>query len=211
MKKTLGILIIFLLWSNISQTNELDLSRKLELNKEIIFDGPTGEKNKLIYESKGVIFCISPWNFPIAIFVGQIVAALLCGNTVIAKPAEQTSIISYKIIKLLFDAGLPVNALQLILGEGSKIGEKIFSIDAISDLYYTLRSFVDLLKQLILFYVYFQQETFSEEEEEEGDSLFFRILKTDFSCLAKIILSPILMIPAFSVAIFLIVLPRNSS
>ena len=101
------------------------------LNKEIIFDGPTGEKNKLIYESKGVIFCISPWNFPIAIFVGQIVAALLCGNTVIAKPAEQTSIISYKIIKLLFDAGLPVNALQLILGEGSKIGEKILQNDCI--------------------------------------------------------------------------------
>ena len=62
-----------------------------------------------------------------------------------------------------------------------KIGEKIFSIDAISDLYYTLRSFVDLLKQLILFYVYFQQETFSEEEEEEGDSLFFRILRNSLN------------------------------
>ena len=107
------------------------------LNKEIIFDGPTGEKNKLIYESKGVIFCISPWNFPIAIFVGQIVAALLCGNTVIAKPAEQTSIISYKIIKLLFDAGLPVNALQLILGEGSKIGEKILQNDCIKGVMFT--------------------------------------------------------------------------
>ncbi len=107
------------------------------LSKEILFVGPTGEKNKLIYESKGVILCISPWNFPIAIFVGQIIAALLCGNTVIAKPAEQTSIISYKIIKLLFNAGLPVNALQLILGEGSKIGEKILNDECIKGVLFT--------------------------------------------------------------------------
>ena len=107
------------------------------LSKEIFFEGPTGEKNKLIYEAKGVICCISPWNFPIAIFVGQIIAALLCGNTVIAKPAEQTSIISYKIIKLLFRAGLPVNALQLILGEGSTIGEKILNDECIKGVLFT--------------------------------------------------------------------------
>ncbi len=107
------------------------------LSKEVFFEGPTGEKNKLIYEAKGVIFCISPWNFPIAIFVGQIIAALLCGNTVIAKPAEQTSIISYKIIKLLFTAGLPVNALQLILGEGSKIGEKVLNDECIKGILFT--------------------------------------------------------------------------
>ena len=107
------------------------------LSKEIFFEGPTGEKNKLIYEAKGVICCISPWNFPIAIFVGQIIAALLCGNTVIAKPAEQTSIISYKIIKLLFKAGLPVNALQLILGEGSTIGEKILNDECIKGVLFT--------------------------------------------------------------------------
>ena len=107
------------------------------LSKEIIFEGPTGEKNKLIYESKGVVFCISPWNFPIAIFVGQIIAALLCGNTVIAKPAEQTSIISYKITKLLFNAGLPVNALQLILGDGSKIGEKVLNDECIKGILFT--------------------------------------------------------------------------
>ena len=111
-------------------------ARKI-LNKEIFFEGPTGEKNKLVYEPKGVIFCISPWNFPIAIFVGQIIAALLCGNTVIAKPAEQTSIISYKIIKLLFNAGLPVNALQLILGEGSTIGEKVLNDECIKGVLFT--------------------------------------------------------------------------
>ncbi len=107
------------------------------LSKEILFDGPTGEKNRLIYEPKGVIFCISPWNFPIAIFVGQIIAALLCGNTVIAKPAEQTSIISYKIIKLLFNAGLPVNALQLILGDGSKIAGRILNDECIKGVLFT--------------------------------------------------------------------------
>jgi len=107
------------------------------LSQEIFFEGPTGEKNKLIYESKGVIFCISPWNFPIAIFVGQIIAALLCGNTVIAKPAEQTSIISYKIVKLLFNAGLPVNALQLILGEGPNIAERVLNDECIKGVLFT--------------------------------------------------------------------------
>ena len=89
-----------------------------------ILIGPTGEKNILKYESKGVFFCISPWNFPIAIFTGQIIAALLTGNTVIAKPAEQTSIIAYKLIKILFEAGLPKEALQLILGDGESIGDE---------------------------------------------------------------------------------------
>ena len=96
-------------------------------SKEKILNGPTGEKNKLIYEGKGVIFAISPWNFPIAIFVGQIVSSLLSGNTVIAKPAEQTSIIGYKVSKLLFESGLPPQALQLLLGQGEKIGP--FALD----------------------------------------------------------------------------------
>ena len=94
-----------------------------------ILIGPTGEKNILKYESKGVLFCISPWNFPIAIFTGQIIAALLTGNTVIAKPAEQTSIIAYKLIKLLFEAGLPKEALQLILGDGESIVMRFLKIN----------------------------------------------------------------------------------
>ena len=98
-------------------------SKKIFLEDEILI-GPTGEKNILKYESKGVLFCISPWNFPIAIFTGQIIAALLTGNTVIAKPAEQTSIIAYKLIKILFEAGLPTEALQLILGDGESIGDE---------------------------------------------------------------------------------------
>ncbi|PPR47737.1 MAG: Bifunctional protein PutA [Alphaproteobacteria bacterium MarineAlpha5_Bin9] len=99
--------------------------------------GPTGEKNKLIYEGKGVIFAISPWNFPIAIFTGQIVSSLVTGNTVIAKPAEQTSLIAFEIIKLLFKAGLPYEALQLILGKGEDIGPKILLDDRIKGVVFT--------------------------------------------------------------------------
>ena len=111
-------------------------SKKIFLEDEILI-GPTGEKNILKYESKGVFFCISPWNFPIAIFTGQIIAALLTGNTVIAKPAEQTSIIAYKLIKILFEAGLPTEALQLILGDGESIGDEALKIKHIKGVLFT--------------------------------------------------------------------------
>ena len=106
-------------------------------SEEIILNGPTGEKNKLFYEGKGVIFAISPWNFPIAIFVGQVVSCLLSGNTVIAKPAEQTSIIAYEVTKLLFKAGLPAKALQLLLGEGEKIGPIVIKNNKIKGVVFT--------------------------------------------------------------------------
>ena len=102
-----------------------------------ILIGPTGEKNILKYESKGVLFCISPWNFPIAIFTGQIIAALLTGNTVIAKPAEQTSIIAYKLIKILLEAGLPKEALQLVLGDGESIGDEVLKNKHIKGVLFT--------------------------------------------------------------------------
>ncbi len=78
---------------------------------------PTGEDNFLSYQAKGNFLCISPWNFPLAIFVGQITAALVTGNNVIAKPAEDTSIIAYEIIKIFHDAGVPKEALQLIIAD----------------------------------------------------------------------------------------------
>ena len=106
-------------------------------SKPNILKGPTGEKNKLVYEGKGVVFAISPWNFPIAIFTGQIVAALLSGNTVIAKPAEQTSIIAYEIVKLFFRAGLPVESLQLLLGDGEIIGPQVLSDERIKKVVFT--------------------------------------------------------------------------
>lgn len=70
----------------------------------------------------GIFTCISPWNFPLAIFSGQVAAALACGNAVLAKPAEQTPIIAFRAISLLHEAGVPRAALQLLPGRGSKIG-----------------------------------------------------------------------------------------
>ncbi len=80
--------------------------------------GPTGEHNELQRHGKGVFVCISPWNFPLAIFTGQIVAALVSGNTVIAKPAEQTPLVAQAMTALLHQAGIPRAVLQLALGEG---------------------------------------------------------------------------------------------
>ena len=83
--------------------------------------GPTGESNQLRYRGRGVFVCISPWNFPLAIFTGQIAAALAAGNTVVAKPAEQTPLIAYEAVKLMHAAGVPVGALHLVPGDG-KVG-----------------------------------------------------------------------------------------
>jgi len=80
--------------------------------------GPTGETNRLCYRGRGVFVCISPWNFPLAIFTGQIVAALLAGNSVVAKPAEQTPLIAADVVALLHAAGVPHTALHLVPGAG---------------------------------------------------------------------------------------------
>jgi RHH-type transcriptional regulator, proline utilization regulon repressor / proline dehydrogenase / delta 1-pyrroline-5-carboxylate dehydrogenase len=81
--------------------------------------GPTGESNALRYRGRGVFVCISPWNFPLAIFVGQIVAALVAGNTVVAKPAEQTPLVAARAVALLQEAGVPKSALHLVPGDGT--------------------------------------------------------------------------------------------
>jgi RHH-type proline utilization regulon transcriptional repressor/proline dehydrogenase/delta 1-pyrroline-5-carboxylate dehydrogenase len=84
--------------------------------------GPTGESNQLFLNGRGVFVCISPWNFPLAIFMGQISAALAAGNAVIAKPAEQTSLIGYAAVKLLHAAGVPTEVLQFLPGDGATVG-----------------------------------------------------------------------------------------
>ena len=78
--------------------------------------GPTGERNELQLHGRGVFVCISPWNFPLAIFIGQVAAALAAGNTVIAKPAEQTPLIAALAVKLLHEAGIPSDVLQFAAG-----------------------------------------------------------------------------------------------
>jgi RHH-type proline utilization regulon transcriptional repressor/proline dehydrogenase/delta 1-pyrroline-5-carboxylate dehydrogenase len=80
--------------------------------------GPTGESNILTHHGRGVFVCISPWNFPLAIFTGQVAAALMAGNAVIAKPAEQTCAVAYRAVSLMHKAGIPREVLQLVLGDG---------------------------------------------------------------------------------------------
>ena len=83
---------------------------------------PTGESNELQLHGRGVFVCISPWNFPLAIFLGQVAAALAAGNSVIAKPAEQTNLIGYYAVKLLHDAGVPAEVVQFLPGDGATVG-----------------------------------------------------------------------------------------
>jgi len=83
--------------------------------------GPTGETNELTYRGRGVFVCISPWNFPLAIFTGQVTAALAAGNAVVAKPAEQTPLVAAEAVRLMHRAGVPVSALHLVPGDG-KVG-----------------------------------------------------------------------------------------
>jgi RHH-type proline utilization regulon transcriptional repressor/proline dehydrogenase/delta 1-pyrroline-5-carboxylate dehydrogenase len=84
--------------------------------------GPTGESNQLQLHGRGVFVCISPWNFPLAIFVGQIAAALAAGNVVIAKPAEQTTLMAHFAVKLMHEAGVPEAVLQFLPGDGATVG-----------------------------------------------------------------------------------------
>jgi RHH-type proline utilization regulon transcriptional repressor/proline dehydrogenase/delta 1-pyrroline-5-carboxylate dehydrogenase len=83
--------------------------------------GPTGEANELRYRGRGVFVCISPWNFPLSIFLGQISAALVAGNSVVAKPAEQTPLIAAEAVRILHQAGISPSALHLLPGDG-KVG-----------------------------------------------------------------------------------------
>ena len=89
------------------------------------------------YQGKGICVCISPWNFPIAIFIGQIVAALVTGNCVIAKPAPQTSVIAFKLGKLILEAGFPEHAFHLLLGDGVSLGNKIIEQNNIDQIVFT--------------------------------------------------------------------------
>jgi RHH-type proline utilization regulon transcriptional repressor/proline dehydrogenase/delta 1-pyrroline-5-carboxylate dehydrogenase len=99
-------------------------------------EGPTGEENLLWSEGRGVFVCISPWNFPFAIFTGQIVAALMAGNSVISKPAEQTPAIASYAIQLMIEAGVPVDVIALLQGDG-EIGGSIIQNDHVAGVAFT--------------------------------------------------------------------------
>ncbi len=90
-----------------------------------LMPGPTGERNELRLTGRGVFVCISPWNFPLAIFLGQVAAALVAGNAVIAKPAEQTPLIAAAATALAHRAGVPVDVLHLLPGDGATIGGRL--------------------------------------------------------------------------------------
>ncbi|HLI20387.1 MAG TPA: bifunctional proline dehydrogenase/L-glutamate gamma-semialdehyde dehydrogenase PutA, partial [Stellaceae bacterium] len=98
--------------------------------------GPTGERNVLELHGRGVFACISPWNFPLAIFLGQIAGALAAGNAVIAKPAEQTPLVAAAAIRLLHDAGFPGDVVQLLPGEGP-VGARLVSDQRIAGVAFT--------------------------------------------------------------------------
>jgi len=99
--------------------------------------GPTGELNTLTLHGRGVFVCISPWNFPLAIFCGQVVAALVAGNCVIAKPASQTPLIAYRAIQLLHEAGIPAEGLQFLPVSGALIANGLLDDHRVAGVAFT--------------------------------------------------------------------------
>jgi len=103
----------------------------------VALPGPTGESNELRLHGRGVFVCISPWNFPLAIFAGQVVAALVAGNAVAAKPAEQTPGVAAAFVALLLQAGVPATALALLHGPGETVGAALVAHPATAGVCFT--------------------------------------------------------------------------
>jgi RHH-type proline utilization regulon transcriptional repressor/proline dehydrogenase/delta 1-pyrroline-5-carboxylate dehydrogenase len=102
----------------------------------LLLPGPTGETNELRYRGRGVFACISPWNFPLSIFLGQVSAALAAGNAVVAKPAEQTPLIAAEAVRALHQAGVPASALHLLPGDG-KVGAALVADPRVAGVAFT--------------------------------------------------------------------------
>lgn len=111
-------------------------ARKM-MRESRVMPGYTGEDSRLSLHGRGVFVCISPWNFPLAIFCGQILAALMTGNTVLAKPAIHTPIIAYMAVQLMHEAGIPKDALHLLLCDGKKLSDALFKDQRISGVCFT--------------------------------------------------------------------------
>jgi len=99
--------------------------------------GPTGERNEISLHGRGTFVCISPWNFPLAIFTGQVAAALAAGNSVLAKPAEQTPIMAARAVQLLHEAGIPADVLHLLPGDGASVGAALVGDPRIAGVAFT--------------------------------------------------------------------------
>ncbi|MEN8721010.1 MAG: bifunctional proline dehydrogenase/L-glutamate gamma-semialdehyde dehydrogenase PutA [Oceanococcaceae bacterium] len=99
--------------------------------------GPTGEANTLELHGRGVFLCISPWNFPLAIFTGQLAAALAAGNAVLAKPAEQTSLVAHRATRAFLRAGVPAKVLQLLPGTGPDMAAPLVADSRIAGVAFT--------------------------------------------------------------------------
>jgi RHH-type transcriptional regulator, proline utilization regulon repressor / proline dehydrogenase / delta 1-pyrroline-5-carboxylate dehydrogenase len=99
--------------------------------------GPTGEENELSLRGRGVFACISPWNFPLAIFTGQIAGALAAGNAVVAKPAEQTPLVAARAIRLMHRAGVPADVLHLLPGRGKTVGAALVADKRVAGVAFT--------------------------------------------------------------------------
>lgn len=108
-----------------------------QLAESKIMQGYTGEYNHLEYHGRGPMLCISPWNFPLAIFTGQVAACLAAGNSVIAKPAEQTPLIAGLAVRLFLEAGIPATALSLLPGDGATVGGALTADSRIAGVVFT--------------------------------------------------------------------------
>ena len=102
-----------------------------------LLTGPTGEENALSLHGRGVFACISPWNFPLAIFTGQIAGALAAGNAVVAKPAEQTPLVAARAVRLMQQAGIPLEVLHLLPGPGETVGAALVKDPRIAGVAFT--------------------------------------------------------------------------
>ena len=103
----------------------------------IVMPGPTGERNTYSMRGRGVFIAISPWNFPLAIFTGQVTAALAAGNAVLAKPAAPTPLVAYRAVQLLHEAGVPPDLLHFIPGSGRLIGERAVADPRVAGVVFT--------------------------------------------------------------------------
>src|SRR5579863_9095003 len=110
---------------------------RADFAEPLALPGPTGERNRIALNGRGVFACISPWNFPLAIFTGQIAAALAAGNAVIAKPAEQTPLTAVAAIRHLHAAGIPGDVLHLLPGSGETVGGALTADQRVSGIAFT--------------------------------------------------------------------------